>query len=319
MALISIIVTCYNKSEYIKETIASVLEQTFTDWELLIIDDASIDNSVNKISEFEDKRIKLIVNECNKGANYSRNLGLNMAVSEYVIFLDGDDLLSNTCLDNRWKVVQKNKGFDLYVFDMGVFNDTVGDDKRIWSPRTKDPLKDFLAHKLPWTIMQPLWHKKLLLNINGFDEKFSRLQDVELSTRALMQKGVKFKIINGCPDCYYRVKQNRIASIYQLMEKWVTSCNTYCGKFALLLSGTPYYKYLFGTIARTHLQLIHYFKVNKITHDELIFLEKKLYNDAPSLNSLQRVVVKVIRFFNLKGLNIPGFNYFGVSLLIRLA
>lgn len=320
MASVSVIVTCYNKAKFIKETISSVLRQTANDWELIIVDDASTDDSVSIVKELaEDKRVKLIVNGSNKGANFSRNLGLKLAVGQYIVFLDGDDILTNNCLERRMNIAQNSPGYDFYIFDMGVFNDQIGDDKRVWRPKSKDPLKDFLIHKLPWAIMQPLWNRDFLLQINGFDEDFSRLQDVELSTRALMQTGVKFKIVNGYVDCYYRIKQNRIVSIYQLMDKWVNSCDMYCKKFNKLLLEIKYHKFLLGTIVRTHLQLIHYYRVNEITHDELVILEKKLYDSSPNLTAFQMKVIKTIRYFNLKGYNIPGFNYLGISLLIKLS
>ena len=88
---VSIIMPTHNDEKFVKDTITSVLNQTFDDYELIIIDDKSTDKTVDLIKSFADKRIKLIVNETNRGAAFSRNVGLRTASGEYVAFLDGDD------------------------------------------------------------------------------------------------------------------------------------------------------------------------------------------------------------------------------------
>jgi len=95
LPVISIITACYNKASFILETIESVQQQTYKNWELIIIDDASSDYSKEIISKYLfDKRIQLIANKQNKGANYSRNLGIKTARGKYVFFLDADDLMT---------------------------------------------------------------------------------------------------------------------------------------------------------------------------------------------------------------------------------
>mgnify|MGYP002367136581 CR=1 FL=1 len=94
---VSIIIASYNKEKYIGETINSVIKQTYTEWELIIIDDFSTDQSVDVISGFlTDARITLIKNDRNRGANHSRNSGIKTARGKYVLFLDADDILAPT-------------------------------------------------------------------------------------------------------------------------------------------------------------------------------------------------------------------------------
>ena len=90
--MVSIIIPNYNKSKYIEETISSVLNQDYIDWECIIIDDFSSDNSVSIISRLinNEKRFHLIKNLSNKGANFSRNLGLKKSKGDFIIFLDAD-------------------------------------------------------------------------------------------------------------------------------------------------------------------------------------------------------------------------------------
>lgn len=104
---ISVITTVYNVSEYIEKTINSVLSQTFTDWELILVNDCSEDDSLDKIKQFNDNRIKLINNEVNIGAGKSRQVGIDNAKGDYIIFLDGDDWLNEECLEQMYNAAIK--------------------------------------------------------------------------------------------------------------------------------------------------------------------------------------------------------------------
>ena len=90
--LVSIIMPAYNNEHYIVESISSVLLQTYTNWELIVIDDASNDNTSSVLDRFTDKRIKLISNSINKGVAATRNIGIKAASGQYIAFLDSDDL-----------------------------------------------------------------------------------------------------------------------------------------------------------------------------------------------------------------------------------
>lgn len=88
--MISVIIPLYNKEHFVKETIESVLAQTYNDFELIIVNDGSTDNSVNIISKFDDSRI-IIVDQKNAGVSAARNHGLRIARGEFISFLDADD------------------------------------------------------------------------------------------------------------------------------------------------------------------------------------------------------------------------------------
>ena len=90
MSKISVVIPVYNKQAYIKDTINSVLTQSFADYELIIIDDGSTDNSVSIIQNFDDSRIKFFSQE-NAGVSAARNRGVALAQSDIIAFLDADD------------------------------------------------------------------------------------------------------------------------------------------------------------------------------------------------------------------------------------
>lgn len=107
MPQVSIITPCYNSARFLEETIKSVLAQTFTDWEWIITDDQSSDNSVEIIKRFNDSRIILVEAEKNGGAGYARNLALEKAKGRYITFLDADDYWENNFLEEMVSFMKK--------------------------------------------------------------------------------------------------------------------------------------------------------------------------------------------------------------------
>lgn len=105
---VSVLMPAYNAAEHIKEAIDSILSQTFTDFEFLIINDGSTDNTVNIINEYNDPRIKLIHNDGNKGLIYSLNYGLEVAQGKYIARMDADDIALDTRLEKQVSFLEKN-------------------------------------------------------------------------------------------------------------------------------------------------------------------------------------------------------------------
>jgi len=90
--LVSVIMPSYNTAKFIGESIKSVLAQTYTNWELIIVDDCSTDDTDRVVAEFTDPRIRYLKNEKNSGAAVSRNYALREARGKWIAFLDSDDL-----------------------------------------------------------------------------------------------------------------------------------------------------------------------------------------------------------------------------------
>ena len=105
---VSIIMPAYNAEKYISESIDSVKNQLFTNWELIIIDDYSKDKTVDVIRSFDDSRIKIIELEKNSGAAYARNRGIEAAQGEFIAFLDSDDLWTEEKLKQQILFMKSN-------------------------------------------------------------------------------------------------------------------------------------------------------------------------------------------------------------------
>lgn len=111
MSMVSIVMPYYNAAKYIKETVDSIISQTFTDWELIIVDDCSTDQetaSVLKEVASQDSRIKVLHTEKNGGAGVARNLGIKVAKGRYLAFCDSDDWWYPIKLEEQLSFMQKN-------------------------------------------------------------------------------------------------------------------------------------------------------------------------------------------------------------------
>lgn len=115
--LVSIIMPSWNTGRYIAESIQSVLAQTYTNWELIIVDDCSTDNTDEVIANFCDKRIRYLQNTQNSGAALTRNRALREANGEWIAFLDSDDIWLPEKLEKQIEFMKRNN----YVFSYHDF------------------------------------------------------------------------------------------------------------------------------------------------------------------------------------------------------
>lgn len=106
--LVSIIMPAYNAATYISKTIESIIAQTYRNWELLIVDDCSSDNTAEVIVGFGDERIRYLKNEKNSGAAISRNYALREAKGRWIAFLDADDLWEPNKLERQLEFMINN-------------------------------------------------------------------------------------------------------------------------------------------------------------------------------------------------------------------
>lgn len=219
---ISVICPLYNKEKYIAQTIESVLTQRYSDWELVLVDDGSTDQSLsiaqayrtahpNRIRVFS--RVDSPPDKHKRGANVCRNIGLAQAKGSHVLFLDADDLLLPHCLSQRAEAIEKMPEYALYVFNVAYCK---GADARPYSklkpsskeisqyrqaPDKKDYfLRRFLKFDLPWHTSGPIWDRAFLQQKGGFNEDFQRLQDPELHTRILLQADTRMRYLMDTTD-----------------------------------------------------------------------------------------------------------------------
>jgi glycosyltransferase involved in cell wall biosynthesis len=118
--MISIIIPLYNKQHVIKNTINSILTQSVSDWECIIVDDGSTDSSASVVRGIDDKRIKYLY-KSNGGVSSARNFGVEHASGEWILFLDADDLLLEDCLATFYQY-NSSKNIDIIAANFYLVN-----------------------------------------------------------------------------------------------------------------------------------------------------------------------------------------------------
>ena len=113
---VSVIIPCYNQAAFLKETVKSVINQSYTNWECIIVNDGSTDNSQEVINELckIDSRIKCHIQQ-NKGLSASRNVGMNISCGEYLQFLDADDIILPTKFEKQLEQFEINPNLDISI------------------------------------------------------------------------------------------------------------------------------------------------------------------------------------------------------------
>lgn len=124
--LVSIVMPSYNTAKFIQETLQSVLDQTYENWELLLVDDCSSDNTDEVVKSYlSDSRIRYIKNEQNSGAAVSRNRALREAKGKWIAFLDSDDLWTPDKLEKQIAFMKKNGYYFSYTQYEEIDNDSM--------------------------------------------------------------------------------------------------------------------------------------------------------------------------------------------------
>lgn len=195
---VSIIIPTYNRAHLIGETLDSVLAQTYQNWECIIVDDGSTDDSEFVINEFikKDKRFRYFRRPIDivKGASSCRNYGLQKAIGDFIVFLDSDDLLTVECLSGRITSITKNKNNYFWVFPMMIENGNFK--KSVQIPNCNDYLIEFLSCRIHWGIMCTIWDADFLKSIKGFNPLYPRLNDPEIHIRAFLFSNSNFVVFN---------------------------------------------------------------------------------------------------------------------------
>lgn len=160
--LVSIIIPTYNRAELIGETLDSIIAQTYTNWECIVVDDGSSENNINIIENYsaKDPRIKLFERKKynnRKGANACRNIGLEQSVGDYVIFFDSDDIMYKNHIEFKINEITSDD-FDMIIFKSKYFN----------NPKNINPInyrglfeleinpENYITQKINWITFDPI-------------------------------------------------------------------------------------------------------------------------------------------------------------------
>ncbi|MDR2410524.1 MAG: glycosyltransferase family 2 protein [Bacteroidales bacterium] len=214
--MISIIIPMYNRATLVSETLDSVLAQTYTDWECIVVDDGSTDNSVEVVQKYVDKdsRFKLLSRPENriKGAPTCRNIGYINSVGELVYFLDSDDILTPQLLETVSVRMNKKPEADFALVPFDFFTDK---SKKSFSPHNYQIIDDsvfekFISLKISPAPLSFIWRRRLFEHTKElWKEGLRKGQDLDFAFR-MITLAQQCTVINMCPMNHYRLHNDQM-------------------------------------------------------------------------------------------------------------
>lgn len=220
--LISVIIPAFNTADYIGKAITSALDQTLINLEIIVVDDASTDNTLQLINSFKDERLKVLVNAQNLGAGGSRNRALKAAKGEWVAVLDSDDWYAPERLEKLLKIAEDKKA-DMVADDLHLIRDG---ENSPWSTLIRESGESITTLKkiepvyyvetdvygrkgLHLGISKPLFRRSFLIENNiDYNPNIKVTQDFWLTLQCLV-RGANF-FLEPTAYYYYRSRQGSL-------------------------------------------------------------------------------------------------------------
>ncbi len=236
--LFSVIMACYNSEPYIAEAIRSVLDQTISDWELIIVDDASTDNSYDLVKSFADNesRIKLIHAKSNQGPAAARNAAVENSNGKWLAILDADDIFFPNKLEKQKAFITSGREKKLVLLGTGVilFGDDAASEKKYIYPAASKKLKSNLFARKKFPPHSSMTYSSCAFKaVGGFNVRYLRAQDHDLWLRlsvlgsfaSLREPLVKYRLhpsrisVNACMKGFQQKTYGTAASVCRLVRQ----------------------------------------------------------------------------------------------------
>lgn len=189
---ISVVMSIFNQENFLKESIESILNQTYRDFEFLILDDASTDKSLKIIKTFKDKRIKVFQNRERQGLAKRLNFLIRQTKGEYIARMDGDDISSVNRLKEQIEFLDKHARIALVGSWVKIIDDkgkAIGEFKH---PIKYEDIKKAILSYNPFMHSSVMFRKNVFEKIGGYDENLFYSQDYDLFLRV----AVKYPCVN---------------------------------------------------------------------------------------------------------------------------
>jgi glycosyltransferase involved in cell wall biosynthesis len=218
MPKVSVIIPAYNAMNYLPETLKSVLEQTFTDFEVLIVDDGSSDNIREWVSQVTDPRVKLL-SQKNQGASEARNTGIKNSCGEYIAFLDADDLWEPTKLAKQVSCLEENPAVGLvYTWTALIDEQGISTGRVFVNNAEGEVWTKLIMHNIIECGSVPMVRRCCFETVGVFDHQNlgSYVEDWDMWLRIASR--YPFKVLKE-PLVYYRQHPKNISKNWKAMEK----------------------------------------------------------------------------------------------------
>lgn len=322
---VSVVIPTYNSEEYIAQALKSVFNQTYQNFEVILVDDASTDHTVSIAQSFADKRLKIIKSGLNRGVSHSRNLGIAQARGKWIALLDSDDWYDTERLEKLLAVAEQQDA-DMIADDLLLMRE---DESQPWSTfLTEDSHQSssssvtlidavkFVASdrlrpinaKRNWSLgyVKPLIKREFLIQNNiRYDEKVKVGEDFILYLECLKQ-GAKFYLVSQA-YYYYRTRNASLSCRTQL-EFLAESCEI-TQRFINLEVRTHaecrLLQALLQNLSIFQKRRDYYYVIEHLKNKELLAVTKRLIDSPYVLGNLfQKVIAilvsKLVSMFTLK-------------------
>ena len=190
--MVSIIIPTFNRQDYVGETLNSVLRQTYEDWECIVVDDGSLDDTEKAVHQFvqSDARFSFYKRpaEMLKGANSCRNYGFSVSKGTYIKFLDSDDIITEDCLQKQKDILDANPEKKVCMSYGQFFNNDTKQLEEFWSRNKEynDYLLGHVTNQIRWAISDPLWRKSFFTEV-PFKEGLMNSQEWLMHGQAVLK------------------------------------------------------------------------------------------------------------------------------------
>lgn len=215
---VSVIIPTYNRGQLISDSIESVINQTYKNWELIIVDDGSTDNTAEIVNQYVAEHPNIFCykrpSHKLKGANSCRNFGFEVATGKFVKFFDSDDLLAPKILEAQVEQLTNHPDADVSFCNMAFFTKNDGEivhlDK-MWSKIliSEKPVEDYIYKKLRWQTAAGLW-KKTSLDTEPFQEGLMNSQEWLMHLKYLL-RDIRI-VVSSEIGGYIRVHRNSMSN-----------------------------------------------------------------------------------------------------------
>jgi glycosyltransferase involved in cell wall biosynthesis len=248
LKLVSIIIPCYNYAHLINETLDSILLQTYANWEVLVVNDGSTDNTLEVVSHYQknDDRIRYI-SITNSGPSRARNVGIEASKGEFLMFIDADDLMPPPKLESHIKHFEKFPELDISYSDGLYFDERYPEilyrrgslRNQVWIPKLINK-KGFqviyeLLRRNIMPICSPLFRKRVINNVGLLDEDYYYMEDWDYFVRSAFA-GYVFGYLDGLENAVLiRVQKKSLSKNAKRMALHEAALRK---KFDLLLNNT---------------------------------------------------------------------------------
>lgn len=182
---ISVVMPLYNNAKFIEESVESVLQQTYKNFELIIIDDCSKDGSIKRIEKYQDPRIKIIRNNKNIGVAKSLNKGLGIAKGEYIARCDSDDVNLPQRLNKQLKFLSKHKDCIVVGSNALLINERGRKVGVTNQPQTDPDIRKNILIRNPIIHPSTMYRRDLISKIGSYRAFFNGVEDYDLWFRVI--------------------------------------------------------------------------------------------------------------------------------------